>query len=321
MMAFSVLLLPACKTADQSGKTISFERHSHRNVLDADRYFQQGQFKTAKLKYAGIVYAKDTDQQEVPHARYQLGLCHYMLGEYSQALKTLTVFIEQYPDASAVNKAKEIIDLCKSRVDQKNQELADRRNELLKQIQHVEELAAREPDNADHHFKLADLYWASGRFRKSVAQYERAVSLNPEYLQADTLRNRVRIDPSGDFTLREPLLDMIEGEGPVRVVNTKLDRVQRSDWLGEYEILRVSGAVENRGLWDVRNVQVEVSIYDFFDTIQDTRTVSIGTVRAGGKRNFSVLLDQFSGLAVDIRKFTTQVFYEEFEKPAGLKAE
>jgi tetratricopeptide (TPR) repeat protein len=311
LIVSAALFLAACTTTGHSPKSIRIDRHMERSVSDADRYFEQGQYRTAMLKYSGIVYAKDSDQGDVPYSRYKLGLCHYFLGQYSEALKTLTTFTDQYPDHPRTNEAKEIIEICEKKLDEKNLQIAERRSDLLKEIQRYEEWIVREPTRAEFHYHLADLYWAAGRFRESVSYYEQAAVLQPEYLQQSTLRNRVRIDPSGHFTLREPLLDLLEGDGPVRVKNAKLDRVKRSDWLGEYELLRVSGMVENRGMQDVRNVQIEVTIYDFFDAIQDTRMVNVGALRAGGTRNFSVLMDQFSGAAVDIRKFTTKVFSQD----------
>ncbi|MBZ0256277.1 FxLYD domain-containing protein, partial [bacterium] len=82
-------------------------------------------------------------------------------------------------------------------------------------------------------------------------------------------------------------------------------------WLGEYQAVRISGFVNNEGLRDATGVQVEVSILDFYDTIQGTKTIHLGLVPAGGKRAFSAMFDEFSGESIDIKKYTTQVFYNE----------
>ncbi len=311
---FLVLLIPACKTTAPSKSkqknTILFERHSNSVVKDADRYFEQGQYKTALLKYAGIVYAKDSDKEEVPHSRYMLGLCHYFLEQYSEAYKTLDVLVKMHPDFSYIDKAKEIMEKSKAQIDQRNQLLAQKRMELKSDIQHLEKRVSENPKNGDLYYNLGNLYWSAGRFRESVAMYEKAARINPRYLENSHIQNRVRITPDGNFAVRDPLLALKE-EDPVRV-NADMERVQKANWLGEEEKLRVSGTVENRGLWDVQNVRIEVTIYDFHDVVQGTKLVPVGNLKAGKERNFSVLFDEYSGMAIDIRKFTTQVFYEEY---------
>ena len=91
----------------------------------------------------------------------------------------------------------------------------------------------------------------------------------------------------------------------------KRDRIRNEDWLGQYDSIRLSGFVENTWLYDVTNVRIELAIYDFYDTVQETQIVSIGDLNAGAKRPFSALFNQYRGLAIDITKFTTEVFYDE----------
>ncbi len=302
------LLLISCLG---SGKGITrFDRLSNTPIKEADRYFEEKKFKTAALKYSAYVYSPYPEKKELSYARYRLGLCQHNLKQYHEAYETLGVLLLDNPDYVMADEAMEIMAKCKIHIDSRRRDIAENLENLRREIEKAEKNIERDSENAENHFQLANLYWDAGRFRDAVAEYEIAASLNPDYFDDNNLRNRVRITSNGRFTVRDPLLE-IGQQATVRVVGAKLERVERQDWLGQYELLRLSGAVENTGLRDVRNVRVEVSIYDFYNTVQDTQTVRIDMIPAGGKRNFAVMLTQYRGLGIDIKKFTTQVFYEE----------
>jgi len=143
-----------------------------------------------------------------------------------------------------------------------------------------------------------------------IQEYKKAVESDPTLLKGDTLRNRVRITRDGEYTLRDPMLDLAQA-GDVIVEDARIDRVTRSNWLGESETLRVTGYVVNNGVRDVGNVQIEVTIKDIWDAIQGTRVLHIGELHAGSKKPFMIRMDEFTGASQDIKNIYTVVYYDK----------
>ncbi len=309
LLVLAGLLVTGCMT---TGGSIQADYTRISQIEEADRLFEKGQYKTALLKYSGYVlspYHPDKDKKNLPYARYQMALCQFLLGQYADSRVSLTTLMKENP-GSYSREADELLAKINEKIKVHDQALAQKQDELQQEIMKVEQFAVRNPNSADYHFQLGDLYWKAGRREDAIQEYEKAAKLDPAYLEKNTIRERVRITAQGEFKVRDSVPG-ITPPGPVRVTGARIERVVRDNWLGKTETLRLSGQVENQGLYDVANVQVEATIYDFFDTIQGTKTIAIGTLRAGQKRPFSVIFDEFSELAIDINKFTTQVYYDE----------
>ncbi len=308
MMVCVVWWVSACVT---TGGSIQANYTKVSLLGEADRFFEKGQYKTALLKYSGYVLSPypNKDKKDLPYARYQMALCQFLLGQYADSRATLTTLTKENP-SSYRQEAEELMAKINEKIQAHDQTLAHKQDELLQEIQKIEQFAAQNPNSAEYHFQLGDLYWKAGRLADAIKEYEKAAKLDPAYLEKNTIRERVRITGAGEFTARESLPG-VTPPGPVRVVGARIERVERENWLGKTETLRLSGQVENQGLYDVTNVQVEATIYDFYDTVQGTKTIAIGALQAGQKRPFSVIFDEFSELAIDINKFTTQVYYDE----------
>lgn len=275
----------------------------------ADRYFERGNYQRAQLLYSGYVYSSFSNQKRNDYALYQLGLCHYLMGEYRDSFLTLNEVVTKYPNFVDVSKAKQVIAKCQERLQDEKEAITERAQNVQQDLAKYQKFAEENPTNAEYQFKLGDLYWQSGQLQKAVNAYQKAAELDPDYLRSNEIRQRVRITQDGKYVLRNPILDLQQDQ--VMRVDARLDRVYKDNWLGEYQAVRVSGFVNNEGLRDAANVQVEVSIFDFYDTIQGTKTIHLGLVPAGGRRAFSAMFDEFSGESIDIKKYTTQVFYNE----------
>jgi len=306
-MVALLLISLACQTGQ---RTVRMNGSSIGMLREADRYFEQGQYHSALLKYSGYVLAPYPDKKNMAYARHRLGLCYFFLGQYPEANDTLTVLLKEFPKYEWTNEVNEILRQCAAKIGEEKKKAEEQWKVLQQKIEQYEQFTAQNPKNAQYHYELGNLYWSAARFTQAVAEYEKAAQLDPNFLQQDTVKNRVKITDSGKFAVRDPLLDLGQSE-TIRVVNAQLDRVQRSDWLGQKEVLRLGGFVENAGLRDAHNVTIETTIYDFFENVQDTKITAIGTLPAGGRRAFTVIMDQYTGLGIDIKKFTTQVFYDK----------
>lgn len=301
-----ILFCVACET----GGSIKQGTIKAAGLQEADNHFDRGQYQTALLKYSGYIYSPFPNKIEIEYARYKLGLCQFFLGQYHEAHDTLLNLLKNSPNFQYQAEANEILARCVQKVEIRNQEKSKQLVELQQTIQKTEQYVAQNADSAEAHYRLGGLYWNAGRISDAITAYERATQLDRNYLAKSDIRERVRITGQGEFRPRTPLLEF-DRERPVVVTNANLDRVEREDWLGQYHALRLSGEVENRGLRDVRNVQIEVSIYDFFGTVQDAKVVYIGNLRAGGRRPFTALFTEYSGQGYNISKYKAEVYYDE----------
>lgn len=280
-------------------------------LQEADRLFDKGQYQTALLKYSAYVFAPFSDKQNEDYALYKMGLCQFLVGQYSDAQKTARNVIQSYPNFQYIEKARELLARSEEKIAESNKVATAQWKDLQQRVSRQEQLVAQDPQNAGYQFQLGDLYWDAGRFTDAVKRYEKSVQFDKSYLEKKTLRDRVRITQDGQFRVRDPLYENMQKPSAIQVVDARREELKRGDVLGNYEAVRVSGYVENTGLYDVNNVRVEIAVYDFNNTIQETQVVPVGELRAGGKRPFSALFNQFRERSSDITRYTTEVFYDE----------
>lgn len=309
-----IYALQSCMTGLKTGGSIQANYTNVSVLQEADKLYEKGQIKTALLKYSSYVNAPfpNKNQKYIDYARFQLANCYYQLGQYQDARHHLSVLLNSKTDTEYKEPASQLLALSNEKIDQENRAISEEWNNLLRQISEMEELVKENPDSAEVHFKLADLYWRAGNYQQALDAYKKTLMLNPDYQTKSVMRDRIRITENGEIKMRDSLLTP-EDSKPVKVVGVRREVFNRSDYLGQYEYLRLSGFVENQGLYDVRNVKVEVSIFDFFNKVLSTKTIHIGNLKAGQKRPFAFLFNEldFSGLAGDISKWTADVYYDE----------
>lgn len=282
---------------------------------DADRYFQQGNYHQAAVMYSSFVYTAVVEDERLDHAQYRLALSHYYQNQFSDTSSILRNLIERRPDLEQMDQVRDLLQRSEDQLDSIKLARQEQESSLQQQIARLEALieapnsTLTAADRANQYMNLGDLYWQAGLYKKSILQYQIAASIDASVLADDTLRQRVRIDDSGEFTLRDPIR-IPDEPGEIYVRNADLEFVERENWLGETEFLRLTGEVYNAGLYDVRDVVVEGTIYDFYGTIQGTETVSMGRVRAGSARPFQMIFEDYTDTGFDIRDYRTTVYYE-----------
>ena len=310
LVAVLIAFNQSCQTAPATSSGTIVNPPSGNLLQDADGSFQQGQYHQAQIKYSSYIYSPFAEKTKLDHARYQLGLCYFLMGQYKDAHDILLILVNECPDFPQIAEAKELLQKCQVKITEAQQQQEVQKKQEENQITELTESIAKEPNNALYHYRLADAFWDAGRIQQSVSEYGISARLNPDMLKGETLRQRVRITDSGEFKVRDPMLEF-KGEGDVRVVSSNMEKLTESNWLGYKHSLRITGMVENFGLKNAKNVQVEVTIYDFEEHIQETRVCPIGTIIAGEQRPFMAVMNQFSGFAENIRKFTAKVTYDQ----------
>ena len=272
-----IVLANACTTSRENSLRLS--RNDNDELTEADTYFQQGQYKRAMMKYTSYVYSPFPNKTNLAYARYKLGLSHFMLEQYPEAFSTLENLLEETPDFPQAKQAQELMQKAQAKMSVRKQELEQKQQELMQKIVQMEQFVQQDPNNAEYHFQLGNYYWDVGLYTKSLEQYQLAANLNPAYLDQTSIRNRVRITSEGHYTFRDPIYE-IDQPKEIRIIKGRMQRIERDNWLGEQDFIRYSGEVENQGLRDVRNVRIQVTLYDFFERIQGTQVIKIGLLPA-----------------------------------------
>jgi tetratricopeptide (TPR) repeat protein len=306
-VACTLSCMTSCTTTPANSSLVTTSKDF---MIEADEYFKRGQYKTALVKYSSYVYSPFSDKKNIDYARYRLGLCHYLLGQYGESKETLRSLLEESANFSMADEARELVKKSEIQIQTAQDDLDQSRRAIELKIAQLEQKVQSQPNSGQTHYQLADLYWDAGLFTQSIQEYKKAVESDPALLKGDTLRNRVRITRDGEYKLRDPMLDLTQ-TGDVIVEDARIDRVTRSNWLGESETLRVTGYVVNNGVRDVGNVQIEVTIKDIWDAIQGTRVLHIGELHAGSKKPFMIRMDEFTGASQDIKNIHTVVYYDK----------
>lgn len=306
VLALVALGAMACATTRTS---TFYERNLGDFLSEGDRYYHAGMYQRALSQYSSFVFASPARNERFIYARYRMGLCHFFLDEFTDAALIMEEILEYSPNYDKANEAREVLRKSREQIALRRETQEREQSELQRELQRFEALANEQPDIAEYRVQLGDLYWSLGRYEDAVSQYQAAARLDPSQLETDRFRQRVRMDRDGDLVVRNPLLNP-ESAGPVQLRYVRLEPFYRSNWLGEQEFLRLTGEVHNNGVRDVRNVQVQASIRDFYGNLQGAQTANLGRIQAGARRPFVMQFSGHSAHGLDIRP-EVNIYYDE----------
>lgn len=307
MIISITVLMISCQSAQRTTKLAD----SKASVLDeANRLFAQQDYEPALMKYSTYVYSPFPKKNSLADARYHMGLCQYFLGRYHESADTMTILLQDYPQFSMSNEAVEILKQSRLRVEENLTASTEQELKHQETITNLQDQIGQYPKNAQLHYQLANQYWNAGQYQTAALHYEQAILLNPDYEKDSLVRNRVYYTDDNVLVPRDPLVELQQQDDVIRLSNVQHDVRTRENWLGRRESIRVSGEAENVTLRTVRGVRIEITLVDFFEKIQDSQTVNLGSIRPGETRTFSTLMTQFSGSAYDNLRVRTKVFYQ-----------
>ncbi|MFH1743048.1 MAG: tetratricopeptide repeat protein [bacterium] len=282
-------------------------------ISEAESHFSRGEYRLAQLKYSAYLYSPEPSKPDEALALFRLGHCQYILGHHRDAEQTLSRYVRTFPDDKHRPEAEEWLVEIRTYI-QKEERLREQRiHATADEIATLKETTRLDPRNAEKHFELGEAFWKMGQIPEALEAYNKAVRLDPRYRQHPTIQKRAIVHEDGSLELRESLITP-KTAGPIRIRNIQTKRVERSDFWGihptEYGYV-VSGEAVHVGDKTCTNVQIEVTIYDFYEKVMDAKIVNIGTMKPGQRRHFVTNLNRFAGDPLDIRRYETQVFYEE----------
>jgi tetratricopeptide (TPR) repeat protein len=285
--------------------------NSSASVLDeANRLYAQQSYEPALVKYSSYVYSPFPNKTETADARYHMGLCQYFLGRYHESAVTMTKLLEEHPQFTMTDEAVEILNQSRIRIEEKKAETNQQQTEQQNSITELQGQINESPKNAQLYYQLANQYWNTGDYQTAALHYEQAILLNPDYERDSLVRNRVYYTDENVLVPRDPLKELQQQDDVIRLSNVRHDIRSRENWLGQRQSIRVSGEAENVSLRTVHSVNVELTLVDFFERIQESQTLQLGSIRPGETRTFSTLLNQYSGSPNDNLKVRAKVFYQ-----------
>jgi tetratricopeptide (TPR) repeat protein len=282
-------------------------------LREAESYFNRGEYRLAQLKYSAYLYSPEEPKSQKALALYRLGYCQYITGCHRDAERTLSQFVTEFPNDKRRPEAEEWLNNIRGFLQKQAERSRQQVEKTTQQISSLREQTQQSPNDAEKHFQLGESYWKMGLFEDALKEYNVAVQLNPQYRQNSSVQKRTYIGDDGTLKLRESLLTP-KAVGPIDIRRIRTRRVETSDFWGttptKYSYV-VSGEAVHVGDRVCANVQIEVTIYDFFEKVMDSRIVNIGTMQPGQTRHFVAELNRFAGDPLEINRYETQVFYEE----------
>jgi len=282
-------------------------------IQEAEEQFERGAYQQALLKYTAYLYSPHVSKPNEALALYKMGYCQFFLKNYRDASQTFQRFLADFPNDPRAAEVEELLGKTKEYQRQERQRSRERVEAAVREIVNLKQATEADPQDAEKQFQLGESYWKMGQFDDALKAYEKAIELNPRYLEHPSIRKRLIVSDDASLALR-PSPVTPKKDGPIRVRNVETKHVKRADFWGVHpteNVYVVSGEVINVGDRTCTNVQVEVTIFDFYENVMDTRMVRIGTMRPGQRRHFVAELNRFAGDPLDIRRYETQVFYEE----------
>ena len=269
------------------------EQASYGEVRAARKLMEDGQYSAAIPRLVETI--SQYPQAEVSvDARYYLGVCYYEIAGYGDADELLRTYLALAPEGEYAKDSEEYL----RNVRREYQSQYPTQEETEERIEALRAAVAGAPGNVAHRAELAGLLWQDGSYEEAASLYSDILELAPEFSDDERFKRRIEASPGGDYILLTPteiLRRQIEDQ-PLAILNESSFRAGRDRRTQKSRSYVVSGQVLNRHNSVVRGVQVHVTIYGFGTLVYDTSTVSIGELRPGERRAFSVGFSNFENI-------------------------
>lgn len=304
MVLSLITMLWGCNTTREVKRTDDLLR-------EAAGDFQKRNYEIALTKikhYINDPYAEKTDEDMALH----LGaLCSVYLERPESAIEFVELLRSKYPDSKYNNeRLVQIEEKAKEQLETKEQKHEQTQEKLWAEIEAAEAKVKQSPNSAIARVELGHLYWRAGRFEDCLQQYQAAKDLDESILQLDLVRKRIRLDERGALALKDhPVLK--QKEGPLKVTSLNVQRETKRSFIGytpDVHRYILSGQIENDDIRDYPSVEIEITLYDFFEKILETKRMAIGTIPAGGRRPFVADFQGFAGDEFSVNRYEVVVY-------------
>lgn len=278
------------------GQELIDARPAARELAVAQRMLDAGDYSVAIPRLLHI-QSKYPEAEAAIEAKYLLGVTYMQLGGLRDAQENFAAYLTVAPEGKYALASRQYLLGIKDEVDEKYLTV-EKVKDLLAS---AETKAAQAPNDLALQLELADLYWQDAQFHRAGEVYRVILNRYPS-LEADMkIRTRMEKTGAGDYAVLTPaeVSNRNADANPILITNTSSFRSGRFDTFPvttRQRYYNVTGQVVNRGSQAVSGVQIHVTIYGFGSLVYDTQQVSIGHMRPGDKRAFSVRFTNFDDI-------------------------
>lgn len=300
--------LAQCASTSKFSQTPRLDEHFARHeVDDARRMIDQADYQTAVSHLQKTIEGHPSASAALD-ARYYLGMAYFLMDAHENAFTSLNDYLRLAPSGAYAGDARELVARMSTEHDRK----FPPRDTLDSRIAEARAQLANNPSALDVRIRLADLLWKRGAHDEAGEEYQRIVETDPSFARSRTFLNRIEIQSDGSYvylTPQEIRRRSIERE-PLVIVNTNSFQSGRQPRTQVPRFYVVTGVAANRSDKTLNGVEVDITIYNFSNTVYDARTVRMGRLGPGGSRAFSVRFSNFEDINNIDRYTCTGTFRE-----------
>ena len=260
----------------------------------AKRMVQAGEFSLVIPRLQQIISKYPGDSASV-EARYYLGKSYYSVGAFNDALRYLNQYIDLAPEGEFAPSGREIVaQLTNTAQERTPTELESQATTLQKKIDD-------NPENMAIRLELANLYWEQGQYDNAGGVYEELLQRWPLLADDLVVKRRVERNENGQITILTPLeVERRHRESnPLLIYNVSAFKSGRFEgWpsTAHQRYYNVTGQATNQSEHLLQDVKIITTIYGVGHMVYDTKTVTLGVLRPGEVRAFSVQFSQFDNI-------------------------
>lgn len=268
--------------------------NASRELAAAKRMMKAGECSTAIPRLTQII-SKYPGADAAVEARYHLGEAYFNLGAYSDALRCLKEYLDLAPQGDYVENAQALVARLTDSAAQASPTEQDA------QVAALQAAVAAAPDDMAPRLELAELLWTLSRYQEAGDVYMELLRRWPRLENDTVVRQRVERDAQGNLVVLTPeeVEHRYREAEPLKIYNVSSFRSGRFEtWpaTASERYYNVTGQAVNQSEQPLNDVRIIVTIYGLGQMVFDTKTVSLGAMRPGEVRAFSVQFSVFDNI-------------------------
>jgi tetratricopeptide (TPR) repeat protein len=220
--------------------------------------------------------------------------------DYHDAEAVFQLYLELYPDGEDAGDARDYLQKIRVELSPANPARKDAIDQARSDLNQLQQLRLDHPNDPEVYYALANLYYEIGDYSEAARYYYQAQSIDAVYREKALIQERLVIGEDGQPHALTPgeVERLDREENPLVIYGTHTYRARAGDSVisGGQRYFNVSGYIRNQSSRWLRDVQIEVRFLNAVNSIQDVKTVRIGTMPPGAIRVFRAEATSFDNL-------------------------
>lgn len=291
LTATGVLQCASTSTTSQSPRLGEYS--ARQEINSARRLIDREDYQAAVARLHITIEGRPTTEAAID-ARYFLGLAYFLMDGHENAIPSLNDYLRLDPSGPYATHARDLI----TRIDTQHKRDYPGKNQLDAQIAELRQQIGEDANANNLRITLADLLWKRAAYAEAGDVYRQIVQTDPSFARTRTFADRIEVQADGQYiylTPQEIERRSIERE-PLVIVNTRSFQSGRQLFTQVPRFYVVTGVAANRSDTTLNDVEVDIAIYNFSNTVYDARTVRIGRLAPGSSRAFSIRFSNFEDI-------------------------